>query len=165
MVQLPSSYFSFTNIGFFEILKYLTTFTPGMMVGQDIWQRYFTARSKKNAVTGGAHISVYAFLYSVAMVIIGMCALILIPNITDTQSVFTVMAFETMPTGILGIVFAAVAAAIMSTASGTLLASSTLIIRDILKDYFFKNMTDREFLMLSRITTFLLGIIAIIISL
>src|SRR5699024_10926776 len=165
LVQLPSSYFSFTNIGFFEILKYLTTFTLGMMVGQDIWQRYFTARNKKIAVTGGALISVYAFLYSMAMVIIGMCALILIPNITDTQSVFTVMAFETMPTGLLGIVFAAVAAAIMSTASGTLLASSTLIIRDILKDYFFKNMTDREFLMLSRITTFLLGIIAIIISL
>lgn len=165
LVQLPSSYFSFTNIGFLEILKYLTTFTLGMMVGQDIWQRYFTARNKKIAITGGALISVYAFLYSMAMVIIGMCALVLIPNITDTQSVFTVMAFETMPNGLLGIVFAAVAAAIMSTASGTLLASSTLITRDILRDHFFKYMTDREFLMLSRITTFILGIVAIIISL
>src|SRR5699024_9159148 len=34
--QLPSSYFDFTAIGFKEILKYLLTFTLGMMVGQDI---------------------------------------------------------------------------------------------------------------------------------
>lgn len=165
MVQLPESYFSFTNIGFFQITKYLVTFTLGMMVGQDIWQRYFTAKNHKVAVTGGVLVGIYSVLYSFAMVIIGMCALILIPNITDTQSVFTVMAFETLPSGLLGIVFAAVAAAIMSTASGTLLASSTLISKDILKDHFFKNITDKQFLKLNRITTLAVGLIAIAISL
>ncbi len=79
-----------------------------------------------------------------AMVIIGMCALVVLPNIQNTQNVFSSMAFETLPTGLLGIVFAAVAAAIMSTASG-ILASSTLIVKDILKDHFFKNIKDVNF--------------------
>lgn len=163
--QLPSSYFSFTNIGFLEIVKYLTTFTLGMMVGQDIWQRYFTARNQKIAITGGVLVGIYSFLYSMAMVIIGMCAIILLPNLESTQSVFTVMAFETLPPGLLGIVFAAVAAAIMSTASGTLLASSTLIAKDILKDHFFKDISDKKFLLVTRVTTLAMGVIAIIIAL
>jgi len=53
----------------------------------------------------------------------------------------------------------------MSTASGTLLASSTLISKDILKDHFFKNATDRQFLIISRITTLVIGVIAIMIAL
>ncbi|MBM7599062.1 SSS family solute:Na+ symporter [Virgibacillus halotolerans] len=163
--QLPSSYFDFSAIGFHEIFQYLLTFTLGMMVGQDIWQRYFTAKNVKTAQTGGILVGVYSFFYSLAMIIIGMCALVILPNIENTQNVFTSMAFETLPSGLLGIVFAAVAAAIMSTASGTLLASSTLITKDILKDHFFRDITDKQFLRLSRMTTLVIGIIAIVIAL
>lgn len=162
--HLPSSYFDFSAIGFKEILQYILMYTLGMMVGQDIWQRYFTAKNLKVARTGGILVGVYSLLYSLAMCVIGMCAFIIIPNIGDAQNVFTKMAFETLPPGLLGIVFAAVAAAIMSTASGTLLASSTLISKDILKDHFFKNITDKQFLLLSRITTLILGVVAIAIS-
>src|SRR5690625_2039370 len=147
------------------IFKYVITYTLGMMVGQDIWQRYFTAKDTKVARTGGVLVGVYSLVFSLAMVLRGMSALIVLPNINSTQDVFTMMAFETLPPGLLGIVFAAVAAAIMSTASGTLLASSTLITKDILKDQFFQHYSDRQFLKLSRMTTFIVGIIAIVISL
>ncbi|WP_020008568.1 sodium:solute symporter [Salinicoccus albus] len=163
--QLPSQYFDVTAIGFTEIVSYLLTYTLGMMVGQDIWQRYFTAKDTKTAKMSGVLVGVYSLLYSLAMIVIGMCALIVIPNIQNTQNVFTEMAFETIPNGLLGIVFAAVAAAIMSTASGTLLASSTLISKDILKDHVFTNATDRQFLIISRITTLIIGVIAVLIAL
>lgn len=163
--QLPASHFDVFDIGLYEIFKYVITYTLGMMVGQDIWQRYFTAKNYKTAHTGGILVGVYSLLYSLAMVIIGMCAIVIIPNIASTQDVFTEMAFETLPPGLLGIVFAAVAAAIMSTASGTLLASSTLISQDILRDHFFKNISDKQFLLLTRTTTLVMGIIAVIISL
>jgi len=163
--QLPSSFFNVTGIGFMGIFKYVITYTLGMMVGQDIWQRYFTAKDTKVARTGGVLVGVYSLVFSLAMVLIGMSALIVLPNINSTQDVFTMMAFETLPPGLLGIVFAAVAAAIMSTASGTLLASSTLITKDILKDHFFQHITDKQFIKLSRITTLVLGVLAIIISL
>ncbi|CAM4354406.1 Sodium:solute symporter family protein [Lacicoccus alkaliphilus] len=163
--NLPSSYFNVTEIGFRQILTYLLTYTLGMMVGQDIWQRYFTGKNSKVAKTAGVLVGIYSLLYSLAMVIIGMAALVVLPGIENTQDVFTTMAFETISTGFLGIVFAAVAAAIMSTASGTLLASSTLISKDILKDHFFTKINDTRFLLISRITTFILAILAIIIAL
>src|SRR5690606_16333555 len=123
-----------------------------MMVGQDIWQRYFTAKNINVARTGGILVGVYSLIYSLAMCVIGMCAVIVLPDIENTQNVFSLMAFETLPSGLLGIVFAAVASAIMSTASGTLLASSTLIAKDILKDHFFQNISDQQFLFISRVT-------------
>lgn len=162
---LPANYFNVTDIGFVDIMKYLITYTLGMMVGQDIWQRYFTAKTTKVAKTGGVLVGVYSLLYSLAMVLIGMSALVVLPKVTETQNVFTSMAFETLPPGLLGLVFAAVAAAIMSTASGTLLATSTLISRDILKDHFFKDISDKKYLVISRITTLIVSVLAIIISL
>lgn len=162
---LPANYFNVTDIGFVDIMKYLITYTLGMMVGQDIWQRYFTAKTTKVAKTGGVLVGVYSLLYSLAMVLIGMSALVVLPKVTETQNVFTSMAFETLPPGLLGLVFAAVAAAIMSTASGTLLATSTSISRDILKDHFFKDISDKKYLVISRITTLIVSVLAIIISL
>ena len=163
--QIPSTHFDLFAIGFMGIFKYVITFTLGMMVGQDIWQRYFTAKNYNTARAGGILVGGYSLLYSTAMVVIGMCAIILIPDIVDTQNVFTEMAYVILPNGLLGIVFAAVAAAIMSTASGTLLASSTLISKDIIKDHFMKDITDKQFLLLSRITTLGVGMIAVVISL
>ncbi|WP_436955550.1 sodium:solute symporter [Staphylococcus sp. AS1337] len=162
--QVPNSHLSFTNIGFGEIMKYFITYTLGVMVGQDIWQRFFTGKTKLISKTSGVLVGIYSGLYSIAMVIIGMCAYVLFPHIKNTQNVFSHIAFETLPPGLLGIVFAALIAAIMSTASGTLLASATIVSNDILKPYFFKSINDKQYLRLTRITTLFLAVVAIVIS-
>lgn len=161
---LPSGHLDFMNIGMNEIFNYFVTYTLGVMVGQDIWQRFFTGKTKSIAKVSGILVGVYSVLYSLVMVTIGMCAYVLFPNIQNTQNVFMHIAFETLPPGLLGIVLAALAAAIMSTASGTLLASSTIISNDILKPICFKDIDDTSFLKLTRLTTLCLAIIAILIA-
>jgi SSS family solute:Na+ symporter len=42
---LPASYFDITAIGWQTIFTYFLLFFFGLMIGQDIWQRVFTARS------------------------------------------------------------------------------------------------------------------------
>src|SRR5699024_4938769 len=79
--------------------------------------------------------------------------------------VFPNMACETLPPGLLGIVFAHVAAAIMSTAQGTLLASSTRIAKDIIRYHFFQNINIKHCLKLPTMIALHVGSIAIIISL
>ena len=49
---LPASYFSLTAIGGQTIFTYFLLFFFGLMIGQDIWQRVFTARSPRSP--GGA---------------------------------------------------------------------------------------------------------------
>ncbi|MFD1357010.1 sodium:solute symporter [Fictibacillus halophilus] len=162
--KLPEAHLSFTSIGYQQIFQYFLLFALGMVVSQDIWQRVFTAKSGKIARNGSIFAGVYSFAYAIAGSIIGMCAFIVIPNLENPQNTFATMALTILPTGILGLVLASVCSALMSTASGSLLASSTLITNDIIKQYFLKNMSDKQLLLASRVTTLLVGLIAITFS-
>jgi SSS family solute:Na+ symporter len=66
-----------------------------------------------------------------------------------------------LPHGLIGLILASVCSALMSTASGTLLASSTLLSHDILKQYWLKDISDQKFVFLSRMITLAIGVIAI----
>ncbi|MGE6720721.1 sodium:solute symporter [Peribacillus frigoritolerans] len=164
VTQLPQNHFSFSAIGYQEIFQYFLLYALGMVVSQDIWQRVFTAKSNKIARNGSIFAGFYSIAYALAGSIIGMCAFIVIPTIDNPQNIFATMALEILPVGILGLVLASVCSALMSTASGTLLASSTLITNDILKQYFMKNMSDKQHLRTSRITTLIVGLIAMTFS-
>lgn len=163
--NLPEAHFAFTGIGGHQILQYFLLFALGMVVAQDIWQRILTARTLEVAKAGTVAAGVYSLLYGIAVAIIGMCAFVILPNIGDTQNTFASMAVAILPSGVLGLVIAAVVSALMSTASGTLLASSTLISNDILKRFFFKDITDKQYLNLSRIVTSIIGILTIVCAL
>src|SRR5262249_20828665 len=45
VARLPSSAFNLTAIGYDTIITYVLIYTFGVLIGQDIWQRVFTARS------------------------------------------------------------------------------------------------------------------------
>ncbi|MFG6494608.1 sodium:solute symporter [Fictibacillus sp. UD] len=163
--ELPQTHLDFTGIGYQQIFQYFLLFALGMVVSQDIWQRVFTAKSSKIARNGSIFAGVYSFAYAIAGSIIGMCAFLVLPALDNPQNTFAEMALTILPTGILGLVLASVCSALMSTASGSLLASSTLITNDILKQYFLKNPSDKQMIRASRLTTLFIGLIAITFSL
>ncbi|EST53344.1 sodium:solute symporter [Brevibacillus panacihumi W25] len=160
--KVPANYFDFTNVGLETIIQYFLLFCLGMVVAQDIWQRIFTARTMTIARYGTIGAGVYSFLYAIVLSIIGMCAFVVLPNLDDPQNAFASMALQTLPSGVLGIVLASVVSALMSTASGTLIASSTLIVNDIVKGYFAPDMSEQRFMKVSRLTTFTIGVFTII---
>ena len=49
---LPESYFDPFAVGGMRIFSWFVLFTLGLMIGQDIWQRVFTAKSNKVAKQG-----------------------------------------------------------------------------------------------------------------
>ena len=159
---LPDTYFDITGIGLGQIFQYFLLFALGMVVAQDVWQRVFTAKTVKIAVTGTVFAGVYSVFYGIAVSIIGMSAFIVLPQLADSQNAFASMAIETLPAGVLGLVVAGILSALMSTASGTLLASSTLISNDIIKHYFRKDITDQAYLKLSRIVTAIIGLVTMV---
>jgi solute:Na+ symporter, SSS family len=162
--KLPAAHFDLTTIGGDQILQYFLLYSLGMVVSQDIWQRVFTARTLQISRTGSVLAGVYSILYAISLTIVGMCAFIALPNLENPQNAFANMAISILPNGVLGIVLASVCSALMSTASGTLLASSTLLTHDIMKQYWFRDMDDRRLLQLSRVTTLFIGVLAIIFS-
>ncbi|VEF46810.1 sodium/solute symporter [Bacillus freudenreichii] len=163
--NLPETYFSLSGIGGQQIFQYFLLFALGMVVAQDIWQRILTAKTIKVARAGTVAAGVYSLLYGIAVAIIGMCAFVILPGLEDTQNTFASMAVAVLPSGLLGLVVAAVVSALMSTASGTLLASSTLISNDIIKRFYKKDLTDKQYLKLSRTVTTVIGILTIVCAL
>jgi SSS family solute:Na+ symporter len=160
---LPASYFDLTAIGWQTIFTYFLLFFFGLMIGQDIWQRVFTARSPEIARWGSIAAGVYCLLYALAGALVGTAARVILPNLATPDDAFARVASEALPAGITGLVLAAALAAVMSTASAGLLASSTILANDVYAG--FAAGGDRNRVLVNRATTLLVGIIVLVVSL
>ncbi|MBF8781971.1 sodium:solute symporter [Pseudomonas fulva] len=130
--RLPASAFSLTSIGYDTIVTYFLIYFFGILIGQDIWQRVFTARSEGVARVAGSLAGLYCLIYGVVGALIGMCAKVLLPDLDSPNNAFASIVQNALPDGIRGLVIAAALAAMMSTASAGLLAASTTITEDLL---------------------------------
>ncbi|MFF0990410.1 sodium:solute symporter [Kocuria nitroreducens] len=129
--RLDASFFTWNGMGTQAIITMFVVYGFGMLIGQDIWQRVFTARSPQVARWGGLTAAVYVGLYGFAGAVIGMAAAVLAPNLASPDDAFATMAQQYVPVGLGGVVLAAGVAAMMSTASGALIASATVARVDV----------------------------------
>jgi SSS family solute:Na+ symporter len=88
---------------------------------------------------------------------------VIIPDLTNPDNAFARVASEALPAGITGLVLAAALAAVMSTASAGLLASSTLLANDVYAGFIVRG--EHNKVLVSRVTTLLVGIVTLVISL
>ncbi|CAE6909881.1 MULTISPECIES: sodium:solute symporter [Pseudomonas] len=164
VAKLPASYFSMTAIGWDTIITYFLIYFFGIFIGQDIWQRVFTARSEKVAKVAGSAAGIYCVLYGLAAAIIGMAAKVLIPDLDNVNNAFASIVQLSLPDGVRGLVIAAALAALMSTASAGLLAASTTAAQD-LWPLLRKGKGNESSAHENRIFTFLLGLVVLAIAL
>jgi len=123
--------FDLGAIGMPTVITFFVVYSFGMLIGQDIWQRVFTARSPGVAKWGGTTAAVYCLLYGVAGAAIGMAASTFLPDVEAKDDVYAQIAETILPVGISGLVLAAAVAAMMSTASGALIATATVAKTDV----------------------------------
>lgn len=123
--------FDLGAIGMPTIITFFVVYSFGMLIGQDIWQRVFTARSPGVAKWGGTTAALYCVLYGVAGAVIGMAASTFLPDVEVSDDVYAQIAETILPVGISGLVLAAAVAAMMSTASGALIATATVARTDV----------------------------------
>ncbi|MFJ4198261.1 sodium:solute symporter [Streptomyces sviceus] len=129
--ELPTTYFDPLGIGGETIFTYVLIYTFGMLIGQDIWQRVFTARSDRTARWGGTVAGTYCLAYALAGAVIGTAAKVLYPNLANADDAFATIVKDELPIGVRGLVLAAALAAVMSTSSGALIACATVANNDI----------------------------------
>ncbi|MEU6666354.1 sodium:solute symporter [Streptomyces sp. NPDC046727] len=129
--KLPTEYFDPLGIGGETIFTYVLIYTFGMLIGQDIWQRVFTARSDRTAKWGGTVAGTYCLAYALAGAVIGTAAKVLYPKLGSPDDAFATIVKDELPMGVRGLVLAAALAAVMSTSSGALIACATVANNDI----------------------------------
>ena len=131
VAQLPASSFDVTHIGWGTIATYFVIYFFGIMIGQDVWQRVFTARSERVAAVAGTLAGLYCLVYGLVGALVGMAARVLLPDLADVNNAFAAIVQASLPDGIRGLVIAAALAAMMSTASAAMLAGSTVLAEDL----------------------------------
>ncbi|MGH3423177.1 MAG: sodium:solute symporter, partial [Nocardioidaceae bacterium] len=161
--ELPASYFDLGNIGGKTIFTYFLLYFFGLMIGQDIWQRLFTARSPRVARWGSITAGGYCLLYAVAGAVVGSGAKVLLPGLDSPDNAFARIATEVLPVGVSGLVLAAALAAVMSTASAGLLASATIVAHDVYGGFIKRVEHDR--VAANRVALVLMGAVTLVTSL
>lgn len=164
VARLPASHFDLTAIGWDTIVTYFLIYFFGIFIGQDIWQRVFTARSSRVAKLAGSAAGIYCVLYGLAAALIGMAARVLLPELDNVNNAFASIVQTSLPDGIRGLVIAAALAALMSTASAGLLAASTTAAQDLWPLLSGKG-EDSGDVHQNRLFTLLLGVVVLAIAL
>ncbi|WP_101653519.1 sodium:solute symporter [Brevibacterium ihuae] len=131
--ELGPTAFDPVAIGPEAILTYFLIYTLGLLIGQDIWQRVFTARTPGVARWGGLSAGIYCLLYAVAGALVGTAAQVIVPGIEVSDDVFVAVVDSSMTPVLAGLVLAAALSAVMSTSSGALLAASTVFRQDVVE--------------------------------
>jgi SSS family solute:Na+ symporter len=162
---LPSEYFSFptnSNFEWYPLVVLLILTGSTYIVGPDIYSRLFCARDEKVAKSSAIMAGLIAVPVAFVVVLIGMGAMVLFPDISSELAFPTVIE-NVLPIGVAGLVAAALLAAIMSSADTILLTTSTIFSQDIY-GRFSPNTTERKSLMITRVGVVIIGAAALFIA-
>ena len=151
----------------FELILSVDTATPhpwsgiflglGLVLANAYWfgnqnmvQRTLGAKSEADAKASYVFGSILKILIPFAMVIPGIIALAHNPNITDADKAMAILVKDILPTGILGLFFAAFLAGLMSSVDSALNSGATIWTKDVYQKFFKPNATPADLLIIGR---------------
>ena len=111
---------------------------------QFIVQRVLGAKNEWHARMGVVFTDYLKFLLPLIIVIPGLMAPTLFPNLEKPDFAFPTLVKNLLPTGLIGLVMAGLIAAMMSHVSGAINSCTTIATVDFYLPYFRKNATDAE---------------------
>ncbi|RNI26338.1 sodium:solute symporter family protein [Rufibacter latericius] len=148
--------------GWLNYLALWITIGLGSIPQQDVFQRVMSSKSEKVAVSASL---LAAFLYvTIALLplILAIYAKVLHPELAakDAQMLVPSLILGSSPMVIKVLFFGALISAIISTASGAILAPASILSENLLRP-FFKNITDKKLLGLSRGSVLIVSVISL----
>ena len=135
------------------------------LVGQDVMQRVFSAKSARAAATGAGIAGLLTAGFAVVPALAGMAARALFPELDPSVGVMPALIENVLPVWAAGVLLAAIISAVISTADALLLAAVSNISNDFLQRFRHFRDSQQSQLRWSRIVTVALGVIALGVSL
>jgi solute:Na+ symporter, SSS family len=148
------------------------TFALGSVPQQDVFQRVTSAKDEKTAIMGTLGGGGFYFLFAFVPMFIAYSAVVIDPAYTAlfssedpraVQRILPELILNRMPIYVQILFFGALLSAILSTASGTLLAPSSLFTENVILPVF--KMTDKTMLIMLRTVLIVFSIAATCIAL
>jgi Na+/proline symporter len=149
----------------YSIIEYScawATLGLGALASQDIFQRANSASSENIAVRSTYLAAFIYLLVSLIPLFIALAARVLYPEMLqlESQHVLPMMVLAHTPVPVQILFFGALLSAILSTASGAILAPASILTENVIKPLSHRWLDDRHFLQLLRISVFAIGAVS-----
>ena len=161
---LEQVFLSFGNIDYKTVISWCLFCFFTYATSQHYIQRVFASKDKSTAKFAFVFTGVMYIIYGLIISLIGVCIVVLIPNLSDPNTGYTMLIKNFMPSGIVGLILGGIFAASMSTADSMILAASTLFVNDIYTPLIAKNKEAKNSLVTIRIVTLIVCVVSVIIS-
>ncbi len=169
-IQWPEHFFSFTphNASIIDILDYICawiTLGLGSIPSQDIFQRVMSSKDEnvaaRSALLAGG---MYLIVGMIPLYLAFMAKYVWHIQVEDNQSLLTAMVVLHTPLAIQNLFFGALISAVLSTASGAILAPASVISENIVKPIF-KIGDSKKLLLMERLAVIFVALIAMLLAL
>lgn len=165
---MPTGFFNFVPTGkvglqdWFNYLAMWITIGLGSIPQQDVFQRVMSSKSEKVAVYASFAAAGLYLTVALMPLLLALYAKILYPELLnrDSQLLLPNLVMHQASLWIKVLFFGALLSAIMSTASGAILAPAAILSENILRP-FYPHLTDIKLLQLSRISVLIVAIISL----
>ena len=155
---LPADHEAFPWPGVFAVIVSVNVWYTS--TNQNLIQRILGARSEWDARMGIITAGFIKVITPFVIVVPGIIAFVLYPDLNDSNTAYPVLAREVLPTGLFGLLMAAFTAAIMSTVDSVVNSTSTIITLDFYKRLFKPGTSDHEIVFVGRICSTLVLLVA-----
>ncbi|MGO1398309.1 MAG: sodium:solute symporter family protein [Brevibacterium yomogidense] len=164
---VSADYFSPVGMGVMAMLGIITPVIMYDLIGQDFYQRLFSARSAAVARISAISAGLLLLVFAIFPVIGGMSARALFGDLEHSSSALPTLISEVLPIGVAAVIVAAILAAVMSTADSLLIAGSTHITNDFYREIMGRDPEDDSprTLAVARVWTLILGVGALVFAL
>ncbi|NLZ66338.1 MAG: sodium/solute symporter [Clostridiaceae bacterium] len=123
---------------------------------------FYSLKSPKEQKRGYLIVMAIVCTIELAIVVIGLCGRVIFPNLESPDHNVFNMIDKLLPQFLGGAVLAAIAAAMMSTMDGLLLMCASTVENDIMVKVFKMNITEKQRVLVARITVVVIGVISVI---
>lgn len=158
-------YFSWTGGGGWLLAAAVLPTVMYTLIGQDFYQRLFAAKSDKVAVVAAILAGVLLMAYAAFPALTGMAARGLFGNTIEPSQAIATVITEVLGVWAGAIVLGAIIAAILSTADSLLIAGTAHVIHDIGEQGLGWSLSPKAQLLVSRISTVAIGVLALVLAL
>jgi len=146
--------------GWVALLSFLAVGLPFLGVPQ-LMVRFMSVRDERELGKARAMSVIVILLFDAGAVTAGMAGRALFPGLDDAETIFPVLSAELFPPLLTGLLLVIVLSAIMSTVDSLLLLASSAVVRDTMQKILGSRRSDAELAGLGKLTTIVIGLIAI----
>lgn len=146
------------------VLGAILIYSIGYMGLPHVVVRHMSMKSPKTARTTILWAAVWSQLFVFAPYILGLCGIVLLPNLSDPEMVIPELAYTFFPGIFAALLLSAVMAAVMSTSDSLLMQAGTILSRDIYQRFIDKKADHRRMVLVSRLLILLVGIVGVVVA-